>query len=96
MRALIANEKSHLIQTQPIESSQGLLRLLRHGAKKRIHGEVQRAGGFRYYRNQLVERISRVVSMVANDRMAIMLVDTAFLKAAFPRFCFRKQLPMLV
>ena len=28
--------------------------------------------------------------------MAIMLVDTAFLKAAFSRFCFRKQLPMVV
>ena len=57
---------------------------------------MQRAGGLWHHQNQLVERISRVVSMVENDRMAIMLVDTAFLKAASVRFCFREQLPMVV
>ena len=51
---------------------------------------------FWHHRNQLVERISRVVSMVENDRMAIMLVDTAFLKAAFLRFCFRKHVLMMI
>ena len=34
--------------------------------------------------------------MVENDRMAIMLVDTAFLKAAFLRFCFRKHILMMI
>ena len=34
--------------------------------------------------------------MVENDRMAIMLVDTAFLKAAFPRFCFHRHVLMIV
>ena len=34
--------------------------------------------------------------MVENDRMAIMLVDTAFLKAAFLRFCFRKHVLMMI
>ena len=41
-------------------------------------------------------RGSRVVLMVENDRMAIMLVDTAFLKAAFLRFCFRKHILMMI
>ena len=34
--------------------------------------------------------------MVGNDRMAIMLVDTAFLKAEFSRFCFREHVFMMV
>ena len=81
---------------QAFEPSQGLCADFCHGAKKGIHGEVLRAGAFRYHRHRLVERISRLVSMVGNDRMAIMLVDTAFLKAAFPRFCFRRHVLMIV
>ena len=71
------------------QSNRCLLRSRRHGAKKRIHADVRRTGEFRHHRHLLVERISKVVSINENDRMAIMLVDTAFLKAAFLRFCFR-------